>query len=213
METLVNGVPIAGRWRAVLALPLTGALGLMLSGCISMYVPNGLPEVSPSQYVKPAQPGPVQLLVDWTTQGKSNTKALGQVREDIVAVVKESGLFASTSPDPVPSNALLAITIDDTPITDPNSAFAKGFVTGFTFGLVGTKGAEGYTCTVTFIASNGAGKLTHETRQPLVFTMGAHAAPADTTPAPSIKDAVRTVIRRTVGNALKDLSEDPAFTR
>jgi hypothetical protein len=109
------------------SLPLTAALGLLLSGCISMYVPNGLPDVAPSDYVKSRQPAPVQLLIDWTTQGKSNGKALGQTRDDIVSVVNDSGLFASTSRDPVPSGALLAITIDDSPVTDPNSAFAKGF--------------------------------------------------------------------------------------
>ena len=179
---------------------------------MSMYVPNGLSNVASSEYVKPAQPAPVQLLVDWTTQGKSNPTALKQVRGDIVAVVNESGLFASTSIEPVPSNALLAIVIDDTPVTDPNSAFAQGFLTGFTFGLVGSKGVEGYTCTVTYIPSNGADKLTHVTRQPLIFTMGAHAAPANSTAVPSIRDGVRIMIQRTVGNALKELAADPAFS-
>ena len=192
---------------------LIAALGVLLSGCLSIYVPNGLPDVAPSGYMKSRQPAPVQLLVDWTTQGKSNSKALGQTRDDIVSVVNESGLFASTSRDPVPSGTLLAITIDDSPVTDPNSAFAKGFLTGFTFGLVGTKGVEGYTCTVTYIPSIGAEKLTYVTRQPLIYTMGAHAAPADSTPAPTIKDGVRTMIRRTVGNALKELAADPAFVR
>jgi hypothetical protein len=199
--------------RAWVYLPLTAALGLLLSGCISMYVPNGLPEVAPSDYVKPRQPAPVQLLIDWSTQGKSNTKALGHARDDIVAVVNQSGLFASTSGDPVPSGALLAITIDNSPLTDPNSAFAKGFLTGFTFGLVGTKGVEGYTCTVTYIPSIGADKLTHVTRQPLIFTMGAHAAPENSAPASTIKEGVKTMIRRTVGNALKELAADPAFAR
>jgi hypothetical protein len=209
----VNRVVNSRRMRTYVSLPLTAALGLLLSGCISMYVPNGLPDVAPSDYVKPRHPAPVQLLIDWTTQGKSNSKALGETQADIVSVVNESGLFTSTSRDPVPSAALLAITIDDSPVTDPNSAFAKGFLTGFTFGLVGTKGVEGYTCTVTYIPSNGADKLTHVTRQPLIYTMGAHAAPADSTPAPTIKDGVRTMIRRTVGNALKELAADPAFAR
>jgi hypothetical protein len=195
------------------SLPLTAALGLLLSGCISMYVPNGLPDVAPSDYVKSRQPAPVQLLIDWTTQGKSNGKALGETRDDIVSVVNDSGLFASTSRDPVPSGALLAITIDDSPVTDPNSAFAKGFLTGFTFGLVGTKGVEGYTCTATYIPSNGADKLTHVTRQPLIFTMGAHAAPDNSTPASTLKEGIKTMIRRTVGNALKELAADPAFAR
>jgi hypothetical protein len=209
----MHGVAIAGRKRAIAALPLVAVLGLMLSGCMSMYVPNGLPDVAPAEYVKPSQPAPVQLLVEWTTEGKSNSKALGEVQADIVSVVNESGLFASTSRDPVPSSALLAITIDDSPVTDPNSAFAQGFLTGFTFGLVGSKGVEGYTCTLTYIPSGGADKLTHVTRQPLIFTMGAHAAPANSTAAASVKDGVRIMIRRTVGNALKELAADPAFTR
>jgi hypothetical protein len=202
---------VANSRRAWACLPLTTALGLLLSGCISMYVPNGLPDVTPSDYVKSRQPAPVQLLIDWSTQGKSNSKALGQTRDDIVSVVNESGLFASTSRDPVPSGALLAITIDNSPLTDPNSAFAKGFLTGFTFGLVGTKGVEGYTCTVTYIPSIGADRVTHVTRQPLIFTMGAHAAPDNSTPASTIKEGVKTMIRRTVGNALKELAADPAF--
>jgi hypothetical protein len=205
---------VKGPWKwACWSVPLAAALGLFLSGCVSMYVPNGLPEVAPADYVKPQHPAAVQLLVDWTTEGKSNTKALAETRGEVVSVVNESGLFASTSRDPVPSAALLAITIDDSPITNPNSAFAKGFLTGFTFGLIGTKGFEGYTCTVTYIPSNGADKLTHVTRQPLIFTMGAHAAPDNSIPAPTLKDAVRTMIRRTVGNALKELAVDPAFTR
>lgn len=124
-----------------------------------------------------------------------------------------AGFFASTSSDPVPGGALLIITIHDSPITDPNSAFAKGFLTDFTFGLVGTKGAEGYTCTVICIPAVSAERLTHVTRRPLIYTMGAHSAPDNSTPAATLKDGMKVTIRRTVGNALKELAVDPAFSR
>lgn len=50
-------------------------------------------KVALSDYVRTRPPTPVQILVDWTTTGKPNSKALGLARDDIVAVANESGLF------------------------------------------------------------------------------------------------------------------------
>src|SRR5262249_32071461 len=162
-------------------------------------------------YHRPASPAPVQMLFSWQTKGTVNSRAQDLVLPEVTATVSGSGLFSSVSKEPVARGALLSITINNEPVTGEGEAVAKRFATGLTLGLVGSQVADGYTCTIDYFPAQSAPKLSHVTHQVILATVGAHSAPDAATKAASVKDAVLTITRRAVGNALKKLSEDPAF--
>ena len=200
---------LRGFRSAIPALVL--AASLPLGGCVTAYVANTLHDMTPNDYHKPASPAPVQMLFSWQTKGTVNSRAQDLVGPEVNATVAASGLFSTVSKDPAPNGALLSITINNEPITSEGEAVGKGFLTGLTLGLAGSQVADGYTCTVDYYAAQGAPKLTHVTHQVILATIGAHTSPDAATKAASLKDAVLTITRRAVGNALKQLSDDPAF--
>ena len=182
-----------------------------LSGCVTVYVDTGLHDVQSSDYQRPQTPQPVQLLVSFLTKGTPNSRATDQVRKDVFDTVTASGLFSIVSPEPVESGALLSISIDNVPITSTSDAAAKGFVTGLTFGLAGSEVSDGYICTADYVQHPSAAKLTKIVHHAIHATVGAHSAPPDGVKASSPKEAVKTMVRQAVGNALKELGSDPAF--
>jgi len=174
-----------------------------------MYVDNGTKDVAASEYVRPQTTQAVQLLFAFQSKGTANARATTQTRKQVLDTVTASGLFSTVADTPVANGALLNVTINNIPVTD--GAFSKGFATGFTFGLVGSTVTDGYLCTVDYQAAPGAPKLTKSTRHALHTTIGAKGAPPNATKAANVDEAVMTMVRQVVGNALKDLSTDPAF--
>lgn len=189
------------------ALLVIAALGA--SGCATMYVDGALKDVDASQVRKPVRPQDAQVLFTFQTRGTANAKATAFLKEEITKTVEASGLFASFGPDPSLSGAILNITINNVPLDD--DAFAKGFATGLTFGLVGSKVTDGYVCTVEFLPPGSSQKVVAKSRHALHTTMGAKGAPKNAIKAKSINDAVLTMARQVVTAALKDLSQDRVF--
>ena len=97
------------------------------------------------------------------------------------------------------------------PITDQGDAAAKGFATGLTFGLVGSAVTDGYICVVEYVPPGGHAKVSKTTRHAIHTTMGAKGAPENGVKATNIEDAVRTMTRQVVTEALKEVSRDPSF--
>ena len=128
------GVRVCARLAAVV---LIAALG----GCASFYVDMNLKDVTPANRVAVAKPKPVQLLFEFQTNGVRNVIASEKLRPKVLDTVRASGAFSDVSEAPVPGGALLNITLNNVVLTD--DAFAKGFVTGFTFGLVGSTVGDG----------------------------------------------------------------------
>ena len=182
-----------------------------LSGCASMYVDNGMPDVPASAYVRPPTPQPVQMLFTFKTKGTANTKATELLKKNATDAVMASGLFASVGSAPTPGGTLLSVTIDNVPVTSEKDAMAKGFTTGLTFGLAGSQVTDGYVCTVDYIASPSAAKITKVVHHAIHTNIGAHSAPANSTKAASAMAAIKTVVNQAIGNALKELSADPGF--
>jgi hypothetical protein len=209
---MTDSIPVRvgrGRFAGIVATALL-ALGA-LSGCVSLYVDNGLRDVQPSEYQHAQTPQPVQLLFSFTTKGTANTRATNALKQEVGNTVTASGLFSSVSSEPLAGGALLSITIDNVPITSQDEAVAKGFATGLTFGLVGSAVSDGYVCTVQYQAGPAAPRLTEVVHHAIHATVGAHGAPANSTKAASAEIAVKTMARQAVGNALKALAADPAF--
>jgi hypothetical protein len=194
------------RFAAAVAV---AALSLLSTGCATMYVDKGLKDVSQSEYMKPPEPKPVQLLFNFQTKGAANARATKFLTEEVTKTVTASGLFSTVSTDPVPGGALLSITVNNVPITD--NAFAKGFATGLTFGLAGSQVSDGYVCTIDYLPAAGRSQIQKKVRHAIHTTVGAKGAPENGIKAKSPTAAVQTMTRQIVGNGLKELSQDPAF--
>jgi hypothetical protein len=202
--------PLRSGARTHLTLALLILVTTLLPGCATMYVDNSLKDVSASEYQHPKSAQPAQLLFAFQTKGAANARATQFLKDQVTTTVRESGLFSSVSTDPVAGGALLSVTIDNVPVTD--NAFAKGFATGLTFGLAGNVVTDGYVCTVDY-AGTGGTKITKSARHAIHTTVGAKGAPPNATKAKSPDEAVKTMARQIVGNALKDLSTDPQFNQ
>jgi hypothetical protein len=194
-------------FAAGLSLVALGSVTLAVSGCATMYVDNGLKDVTDSEYRHPQTPNPVQLIFSFETKGTPNARATDFLKNDITTVVNNSHLFSTVSADPIAGGSILSITINNVPVTD--NAFAKGFATGLTFGLAGNVVTDGYVCTIEYLGAPGQSKVTKSRSHAIHTTVGAKGAPANATKAASQKDAVETMARQVVGNTLKDLADDP----
>jgi hypothetical protein len=193
-------------WRAVrwLAIGWLVALG----GCASFYVDGTTKEVATADFRKPEQPRPVQVLFEFQTKGAANDRATQHLKARVVEQVKGSGLFTSVGEAPVTGGALLSITLNNVPLSD--DAFSKGFVTGLTFGLAGSKVSDGYVCTARY--SPGTGEpIVKQARHAIHATFGATATPGNAVKADNVETAVTLMTRQVVSNVLNDLSRDPAF--
>lgn len=191
----------AARW---LAIGLLVALG----GCASFYVDGTTKEVATADFKKPDQPRPVQMLFEFQTKGAANDRATQMLKARVVEQIKASGLFTSVDDAPAPGGALLSITLNNVPLTD--DAFSKGFVTGLTFGLAGSKVSDGYVCTARYSPSTGE-PIVKQARHAIHATLGAAAAPGNAAKADNVEAAVTLMTRQVVSNVLNDLSRDPAF--
>jgi hypothetical protein len=193
---------------------LTATLGVALfaifmSGCATMFVDSGLKDVASTEYMKPPEPKPVQLLFNFQTKGAANARATKFLTDEVTSTVQDSGLFSSVSAQPVAGGALLSVVINNIPVTE--DAFSKGFATGLTFGLAGNTVTDGYVCTLDYAASAGAPVMQVKTRHAIHTNVGAKKAPDHAVKAASPEAAVKTMARQIVGNGLKDLSVDPRF--
>lgn len=185
----------------------------MLAGCGTFYVDNGIQDLKPEDRAKVANPQPVQLLVEFQTKGVTNGNGTDEIKPMVLSAVQDSGLFSQISGDPATNGSLLHITLNNIPLTgDENDAYAKGFLVGFTFGIAGTTVGDGYVCTISYQAKPGAPEISKEVRNAIYTSIGATAeTPQHADKMPGIKEAVATMVKRTVDKGLNDLAKDPAF--
>lgn len=203
--------PIVASFASLSRAGAAFCLAAVVSGCASVYVDGATKEVPTAQFKKPAQLAPVQLLFDFQTKGVVNAQASALLRAKVVDHVKGSGLFASVSDQPSTGSGLLSITLNNVPLTD--DVFARGFVTGLTFGLAGSQVSDGYVCTAKFTPLSGAPPVIKTARHAIHTTMGAAAAPGDSIKAAGMEDAAYTMTRQILSQVLNELSKDPVFNR
>lgn len=185
-------------------------MALALSGCATFYVDPTLPEVKAEQIKRPATPQPVQVLVEFQTNGAANARATDSVRPMAMSAVTASGLFSELKAEPTPNQALLTITINN--VGDMKEAASKGFVTGLTFGLAGSAVTDGYVCTIRY-ARPGAPEFSTRVQHTLITALGAGAAPAGLKPAAGGREAIEQIVSQMVLTGMQRLSTDPAFAR
>lgn len=195
-------------------LALAVSLGLAASqAAAGIYVSNDLPDVKPEAWVKNPRPQPVQLFVEFQTNGAANARATKFVKDAVVQTVKSSALFSDVADQATPNGALLHVVIND--LADAKArgdAESKGFATGLTLGLVGNTVAESYECTVDYAAGPAADKISKSVHHKLYIQVGMTApTPANATKAASVKEAVFTLVRQCTANPLNALAAEPAF--
>lgn len=193
------------RWLRAFFIAL---LAIGLTGCASFYVDPTLPEVKAEQIKKPAAAQPTQLLVEFQTNGAANARATDFVKPMVQKAVTQSGLFSELKAEPVASQALLTVTINN--VGDLKQAASKGFVTGLTFGLAGNAVTDGYVCTIRFARPN-AGEFNTKVEHALITAIGAGAAPAGLKPANSAQEAVEQIVTQMVLTGMQRLAADPGF--
>ncbi|AJK50707.1 hypothetical protein BGL_2c26530 [Burkholderia plantarii] len=184
-------------------------LATLLAACTSVYVDTATKEVPVADMKPVTQPKPVQLVFEFQSKGVPNPRATDLLKETVTKEVTETRLFASVSTDPTPGIAMLNVTLNNIPLTD--GAAAKGFVTGLTFGLAGNTVTDGYICTVSYLPAGQSTPIVKTARHAIHATIGVANAPATARKSASIDEAVNTMTREVLSNALKDLSDDPAF--
>lgn len=183
------------------------AVCLALGGCGTFYVDDTLKEVTGADKVAVAQPLPVQMLFEFQTKGVRNAAATDYVKKDVDGVVKSSGLFSTVSEAPVSGGAVVNLTVNNVPLDD--NAFAKGFATGFTLGLVGNTVGDGYICTVDYLPAGGGAKITKSVKDAIYTSIGATASePKHARKMKSADEAVKAMTRKCLGNPLNDLARD-----
>lgn len=185
---------------------------MALGGCVSgVYVDTTMKDVPAAERVAVANPQPVQLFYEFQTKGARNAQATDLTKDMVMKAITDSGLFAKAGPEPVANGAMLNISINNVALTD--DAFAKGFVTGFTFGLVGSTVGDGYVCTVDYVSGPNAEKLQSVTRDAIYASFGTGGQPPNTQKVKDFKIAVETMTHKIVGNALNNLAKNPAFAK
>ena len=180
-----------------------------LTACANFYVDTNTREVDASQFTRREPVHPVQVLFEFQTKGVANANATALLKARVIEQVKASRLFSEVGESPAAGGALLGITLNNVPISD--DAFSKGFVTGLTFGLAGSKVSDGYVCTARYSAGVGDSAIVKQARHAIHTTVGATAAPSDGIKAANIDEAVTLMTRQIVSNVLNDLTRDAAF--
>lgn len=207
---MINSVHAGARKMHRLVTSLAMILFVaLLSGCATHYVDTATTDVPLSAYKKVDTPKPVQVVFEFQTKGVANARATEHLKAQVIEQIKASGLFSSVEEKPVSGGATLGVTLNNVPLTD--DIFGKGFVTGLTFGLAGSQVTDGYVCTVDYSANDQGSPVRKTARHAIHTVLGAKGAPSNAEPAKNIDEAVRTMTRQIVANALRDLSLDPLF--
>lgn len=186
---------------------LIGASAL-LTGCASFYLDPATRDVPTAEMPKVAQPQPVKLNFEFQTRGAPNSRATGHLQEAVTEQIKASGMFSTL--DAAPGGAILDIKLNNIPLNDGSTA-AKGFVSGFSFGLVGSSVVDGYECKLSYLAPGQTVPIVKLTRHAIHTTLGAANPPPGTVHVDSANEAVLKMTHAIISNALRDLAQDPAF--
>jgi hypothetical protein len=195
----------AGRHLPVMATFCAAAL---LSGCASFYIDPATKDVPVAELHHAAAPQPVRLNFEFQTKGAPNAAATAMLTPVVREQLQSSGMFSSL--DGGSNAAILEIKLNNIALNDDSPA-AKGFVTGFTFGLVGSQVSDGYECKLSYLPPGQSTPVVKVSRNAIHTTLGNASPPPGTIHMADAKAAVTQMTHIVVSNALRDLSYDPAF--
>ena len=157
-------------WATLLACAmLIGAA--VPAGAARYYVDSALGNVAQRAALK--SPGPVQVLVEFQTNGVRNEKATRQVAKLVMAELAKLPYLPQPSDKAVASGAILTVKINNIfSEEDRKKAMKAAFKSGFTFGAADAIVRDNYTVTFGYTPATGAAPLTSSVNHVLVTTLG-----------------------------------------
>jgi len=183
------------------------AASTFLTGCAAVYVDTATKDVADAEIKRPSTALPATLIFDFQTNGAPNAAATKILKDQVTGQIEKSGLFQLNKGEATAKTALLNITLNNVLIT--KDAAQQGFVTGLTFGLAGSAVTDGYICTVSYVPADGSPTIVSTARHAIHTTLGNASAPPNAVKSANTEDAVRTMTRQIIANALRDLSANP----
>jgi hypothetical protein len=207
----------AGRWAALAPLLLVIfmlAAAVPRQAAAAMFVGDDLSDVAVEKRVVVAHPQPVQLLVQFLSKGAPSAAATKQVKPLVLEAVKTSGLFSDVTDASAPNGAILNVVIENViSPADLKDAKSQGFATGATLFIAGSTVRDHYVCTIDYISSPGAAKITRSAKHVLIMQLGLINSPPQNAVKidGGAKQAIAVMVRQIVSNPLNDLAADPAF--
>ena len=191
---------------------IAAALSVGLAGApaeaAKFYVSNQLGWVKAEDKLHIATPQPVQLVIDFQTDGVSNAKAIKEVKPIITKYVQQTGLFSSVSETPVPNGALLTVRFNN--IVDKNAA-GKGFKAGLTFGLAATQVADNYDVDLALVPATGGAALRTSLKHAIIMTIGKGSDATIGTEYKKPKEAVDAMVGQSVEQGAFALARQDGF--
>jgi hypothetical protein len=194
--------------RRILAPFVMIGAALILTGCASAYLDPATQDVPLSAMHQVAKPKPVRMNFEFQTRGAPNSRATAFLKDAVTEQIKASGLFLTLEGGA--DAAILDVKINNIPLNDDSPA-AKGFVTGFTFGLVGSSVSDGYECKVSYLPPQQSVPIVKTAKHAIHTTLGNASPPAGTIKTENLEQAVRKMTHAILSNALRDLSQDSGF--
>lgn len=156
-------------------------------------------------------PGPVQVLVEFQTNGVRNEKATKQVTKMVMAEMAKLPYLPALSDKPVASGALLTVKINNVfSEEERKKAMKAAFATGFTFGAADTVVRDNYKVGLGYVASTGAQVLTSEVEHSLITTLGKKSDATMGVEFKKANDALSALFGQTLDHGLDSIARQTA---
>jgi hypothetical protein len=181
---------------------------LMLTGCISprSFVDPSFPKVAYEDIKKRNEPLRLKLVVEFQRSGKPYPRADSTLRDNAERILRASGMV---TPVADPSGGEIKVVVNN--FGDVGSAFAKGFGTGLTFGLIGSTVTDGYEMSI-FITANGKTISRTGIKHAIHTAIGNTSIPANIETFP-INVAFEKVLEQMLLRALQDIQQSGELSR
>ncbi len=199
---------VAARLSVALMVLFAATLVAAPANAAKFYVSNQLAQLKPEQRVAVATPQPVQLVVDFQTDGVTNAKAVKEVKPLALKYVQSTGLFSSVTETPAPNGALLTVRFNN--IVDHEAA-GKGFKAGLTFGLAGTSVVDNYDISFELSPAPAQPTLKSSLKHGIITTIGKKSDPSVGTEYKKPKDAVEAMVGQAVEHGVFALAAQDGF--
>lgn len=156
-------------------------------------------------------PGPVQVLVEFQTNGVRNEKATKQVRKMVMAEVAKLPYLPLVSETAVASGALLTVKINNIFSEEERKrAMKAAFKTGLTFGASDTVVRDNYTMSFSYVPAAGTPPITSSVNHSLVSTFGKGSDPTIGIEYKKATEAVSALIGQTLDHGLNAIARKTA---
>lgn len=170
-------------------------LSVSLTGCMSAYVENKAPAISDVK--ASSQPTSVKVEVEAYTNGDKNDNLQQKIQPKAVETLVNTKVFTV---DPAAAATLKLKVSED---ANKGAAFAKGFLTGFTFFLIGTTSEADYTMDVSLI-ENGSTVFNKQYTEKAYITAGATAGTPDNSKKVELTQGVEVLTQDLLLQFLKE---------